>query len=340
MADLDYLFKEFNIRIRLTDSKRENLRSARNTLREKISNYFKEDNPEYDPNFQAQGSYVMDTIVNPIKDDYDLDDGVYFLRNLPSDQRPKPSTFHNWLIDAVGNHTNDVQDKNTCIRVNYAQGYHIDLPIYYKNFYDPELAHKIKGWILSNPTEFILWFEQKTNSGFKMEFLFEANQRDNFRIWDEDMRKKDVQLRRIVRYLKAWCDFKGNQMPSGIIMTILAGNNYYPDQKDDISLLQTLKNINNSLSKEFVCKRPTTPKGEDLFSEYSNPRKQFFRDELDEIIKSGEQAVKEVNQSQACINWKKHFGDRFPCHLIKDGDTSKIYQPLKATAISSNPWQS
>jgi len=337
MANLDSTFRKFNDRIKLTDSKREDLRNARDVLREKVTDYFKEGKPDYDLDFKAQGSYVMDTIVNPINDDYDLDDGAYFLGTLSSDERPAPSTFHSWMIDAIGNHTGSVQDKNTCIRVNYAKGFHIDIPIYYSSFYEPELAHKAKGWILSNPIEFIIWFEEKTKSGFKMEYLFEADQQDNYIQWHEDMRKDDVQLRRIVRYLKAWGDFKGDQMPSGIIMTILAGNNYHPDQRDDISFLQTLINIHTALSIEFVCRRPTTPAGEDLFSEYSDTRKKLFMNELNQIILAGDQANKGTDQSQSCKNWKNHFGDRFPCHLLGE-DNSKIYEPLKTTAISSNPW--
>jgi len=58
------------------------------------------------------------------------------------------------------------------LEFNIAAQYHIDLPIYYKttdndseSFFDssdvPELAHKDKDWIPSDPYAFRIWFEEK-----------------------------------------------------------------------------------------------------------------------------------------------------------------------------------
>ncbi len=340
MANCHDLFQEFNSRLRLTDGKRENLQSARDVLRVRIKNHFSESNPSYVPEFQGQGSYVMDTIINPIKGNYDLDDGVYFIGNLTADKRPTPETFHRWVMDAIGDHTNSVIDKNTCIRVVYANGFHIDLPLYYASYYHPELAHKKKGWILSNPIEFIAWFEEKIGSGFQQEYLFEATKQEEFRKWAEDVRKLDAQLRKIVRYMKGWGDYKNNGMPSGIILTILSAENYHPDFRDDVAMLQTLINIYNSLQKEFVCRRPTTPKGEDLFAEYDAASKRRFMESLEKFILSGESALGEGNKKLACTKWQEHFGDRFPCHLVIDEASEKknVYEPLKAVASQNKPW--
>ena len=45
--------------------------------------------------------------------------------------------------------------------------------------------------------------------------------------------------------LKAWGDYKKDEMPPGVIMTILAGTNYYEDSRDDISLYENLRNLMN-----------------------------------------------------------------------------------------------
>ena len=231
MADCHDLFQGFNNRVRLTDAKRENLKEARDVLRSKISSHFSQNRPAYNPQFQGQGSYVMDTIVNPINGDYDLDDGIYFFGSLSKETRPSPVTFHNWIIEAIGTHTDKVIDKNTCVRVVYSTGFHIDLPIYYASYYNPELANKRNGWILSNTISVHNSFESKTNSGFKQEYLFEISRKEDLRKWSEDVRKNDVQLRRLVRYVKGWCDYKNGCIPSGIIMTILTTENYVPDQQ-------------------------------------------------------------------------------------------------------------
>lgn len=319
MADCNNLFHEFNSTIRLSDSRRQRLSDTRSILRQKIKTYFISNFPDQILKFQSQGSFVMDTIINPINEDYDLDDGVYWLGNLSKDERPSPTTVHNKVMDAIGDHTDNVIDKDTCIRVIYAEGFHIDLPMYYAQFLNsPDLAHKRDGWILSNPIEFVTWFENKANSGFDANFIYKDEMLEQFRGWIDTIRKKDVQLRRIIRYLKAWGDFKKGDMPPGIIMTILGTNSYHEDSRDDVAFLETLKNIKSRLDIRFECKRPTTPVGEDLFRDYSQARKDYFMNSLTSFIDSGKEAIENRNQKEACYKWQKHFGSRFSCAYAKD----------------------
>ena len=49
------------------------------------------------------------------------------------EDRKSIDTYHNWIYDAVKDHTGKrCRKRNTCVRVLYADGHHIDLPIYYK----------------------------------------------------------------------------------------------------------------------------------------------------------------------------------------------------------------
>lgn len=76
----------------------------------------------------------MKTTVNPINgNEYDLDDGVYLsgYSDVDQDSWPSPSTVHSWIKSAVDGHTQKSPvDKDTCVRVVYEAGYHIDYPIY------------------------------------------------------------------------------------------------------------------------------------------------------------------------------------------------------------------
>ena len=242
--------------------------------------------------FQSQGSYVMDTIINPEREDgeYDIDDGVYFLGDRNQDDRPSPEEFHKFVIAAIsegeGLEIEEIIDKDTCVRVRYSGengdiNYHVDLPIYYAtDVRKPELGDKKKWWCISGPVKFIVWFEELIQSGFKAEYILERNlYNDEYEKWLNDRRKKDHQLRRIVRYLKAWSDHIGGDMPPGVVMTILAGSdsNYVESERDDVCLRDTLVNIKSWLNHNgFTCPRPTTLKGEDLFKEYSTARKDFW----------------------------------------------------------------
>ncbi len=174
----------------------------------------------------------------------------------------------------------------------YAGNYHLDLPIYYViKGQVPYLAHKGKGWIESDPREFIQWFNNKAD--------------------------KDGQLKRIVRYLKAWSDYRRGELPSGLIFSILAANNISHHDRDDMAFYKTLVNIKRSLDRNFVCDRPTTPAFENLLADYSKTNKDYFLKQLGSFIQSAEEALDEkTNQRDACRAWQQHFGaERFPCDL-------------------------
>lgn len=298
MANCDSQFRDYDSTIKLSDSKRTSLTTSRIRLREKIEKCFNEEIEDHVPIFKPQGSFAMDTIITPLSGEYDIDDGIYISGNDSADDRETPATFHTWIYDAVEGHTDEIIDKNTCVRVVYSDGHHIDMPIYYhREGFKPQLAHKGKGWIDSDPVEFTEWFERKQDA--------------------------NGQLLRIVRYLKGWGDYKAGDMPSGLIMTILGANNYQSYLRDDIAFYNTVKKIHETLKISFICLRPTTPANEDLFADYSNTRKDYFLAALDSIIKSGSQAKEETNQKEACKKWQKHFGDRFSCSTAKDESESR-----------------
>lgn len=345
MANCNEIFHTYNGSIRLPDDKRTELIGVRDELRGRMLTGYQVVSKGYEHRhelyFQSQGSFVMDTIIAPENDDYDLDDGVYFVGTLNPNQRPSPIEFHRWVQQSLDRGHDDIEqivDKTTCVRVKYKSGFHIDIPIYYAERFDcPDLAHKEKGWILSNPVEFIAWFEGKMQSGFEKRFLYNtAMYAGDFDRWSTDIRKQDHQLRRIVRYLKAWGDLRREEMPCGLIMTILAANHYHPHDRDDVALKETLVKIEANLQASFRCERPTTPVGEDLFDGYKN--KETFMKYLSLFIDNAKKALAEENQKKACKHWQSSLGDRFPCHLAKDEVKQTSAPGIAAGAGASVPW--
>ena len=109
-------------------------------------------------------------------------------------------------------------------------------------------------------------------------------------------------------------------MPSGLVMTILITENVvYRVGRDDIALKETLVNIQSKLLNEFVCKRPTTPKGENLLDSYT--QKDYFMKCLADFIDDAKKALQEKNIRKATELWRKHLSDRFPLGEDKE-DTS------------------
>lgn len=291
MADLQKLFKEFNDKITLTKSKSDSLKKSRNALRSDIKSWFS-DKDKKQPKFCWQGSFAMKTVENPLNGkEYDLDDGVYIqgYEDKEMDEWVTPSTVHSWVRDAVKDRTKqDVIDKDTCIRVPYAAGYHIDLPIYICKDDVAYLAHKGNGWTESDPKAFKDWFVGKVNS-------------DEY----------GEQLRSVVKYLKAWRDYKSIPL-KGIEITILAVNSFdkYED-RDDKSLRNTVEDISTILEEEFKCVKPVAP-GEDLFDDASETKKNSILSGLKTLKSNLDKAIDESDEKKASEYIRKSFGDRFP----------------------------
>lgn len=312
MADTHNLFQQFNTSISLTSEKREDMKKSKDALRKKIVKYFQDKHPEYQPKFYIQGSCKMGTAIRTKDDICDLDDGVYFFRE------PDVSaiTLQTWVKDAVDGHTSSpVQHRKKCVRVVFAGDYEIDFPVYIKvEGQNYQLAVKNEEFQENDPKQMIDWFQ---------------NKKDTTGV-----------LVKIVKYLKAWCDFKRNKMPSGLAMSILASNAkdniVYNVNRDDISLRDTLKEIKKILDKKFECIVPTLP-NDDLFSDYDEIRKKNFLDALNSFIEDADKALLELNQLKSSKLWKKHLGDRFPEGEDKDDDKNE-YKGLHSIAKSSKPW--
>lgn len=313
MANCHTLFKSFVKEISITTSKKDRLKTSKEKLREKIRTYFQKNHPGYVPKFYIQGSYKMKTIIRTKDDICDLDDGVYFFRQPDVTS----TTLQKWVLNAVDGHTgSDPEHRKKCIRTIFANDYEIDLPVYYKvDGKEYQIAIKNDGWRDDDPKGMVDWFNNKKD--------------------------KDGYLLEVVKYLKAWCDYKRNSMPSGLSMSILAANakgNITLGERDDINLTDVLKEIKKALDKSFECNVPVSPK-DDLFGEYTKERREYFLTALREFINDAEAALRETNQKSASKLWRKHLGDRFPLGEDKVEDKSSNNR-LIAGIGSSSPYGS
>ena len=296
---VDTEFRDFNKAVRLDQPKRDNLKIHRKALRKRIREYFDEKGWQR-PSFSSQGSFPLRTNVNPIwiKDadenwiqEYDLDDGVYFI--CPEADREYAKTYYDRVLEAVDGHTKACESKPSCVRVIYYDGHHVDMPIYWaaEDGSTPQIARANQGYTDSDPKQFKEWVEKRvadtTNVG---------------------------QLRRIIRYLKAWKNYQENQnptlrLPPGVTLTILAANNLIEDENDDVSFRESMRRIRDELESNFVCSRPTTPTNDDLLVGF--PRDRVIR-AFSNAIELADEADKHTSKSGACGAWRKVFGDRFP----------------------------
>lgn len=311
MANCHDLFSSFHEKISLSETKKESLRQARDAIRERIKNKLTDAERTPVPRFSAQGSYMMHTIVNPIDGEYDIDDGVY-LQNLDkSDKKdwPTPETVHKWIYDAVDGHTNQKPiDKRTCVRLIYAGQYHLDLPIYAK--LNGEILHAEKGktgWHKSDPQAITDWFQ------------------------DAASRNSD-QLRRMVRYFKAWADYnsKDGKLPSGLVFTVLVTEKFTANERDDVCLGQLAKDLYLRMISFPYVWNPEPPT-EDFYGRYSEDQKTRFIEALRRLKDAAANALTTENKKDACRNWRNELGDRWSnCDALEDEDKPRY---TKAPAI-------
>jgi hypothetical protein len=290
MADCHDLFCEFLDKIRLSHSKRESLRTSRTANRDRIKDHFREELKKEVPKFYGQGSYNMHIIVNPLDDDFDIDDGIY-LQGFGTDQSEWPSceTVHGWIIDATKGYTKSPpKSRSNCVRVPYV-GYHVDLPCYINNAEGvPMLLRKGKDPVESSAREFSKWFQDKVNA-------------------------YGDQLRHIVRYLKAWRDHQGGDalLASGLGLTILASDNFIADDRLDVAFIKAVTRIHSHMSAGGRITKPVRPY-ENLDDGWTSKEREDYVKKLKTLMDRGNDALDEESKSVASGIWRQIFGSRFP----------------------------
>jgi hypothetical protein len=233
-------------KVNLSDAVREDLykkrEANRNRLKEKLPKRFRI------KEFIAQGSMAIRTTVQESDADYDIDDGVVFFADDLVD----------WLIRLIPLFASDVQEIvrdalkddtfkrqpeiiRNCVRVFYAQGYHVDVPAFRvkapgTDTEQQELAGK-DGWHTSDPTEINRWFEERVQKLNRIQ---------------EDA---GGQFRRIIRLLKRFSRSRGKQwnMPNGLKLTMLADECFERSyNRDDKAFYFLLSNLNKRLHQSRI----------------------------------------------------------------------------------------
>lgn len=298
-------FTDFSSKITISNSKKESILNSRNAIRTVIRNYFKDELKINQPKFKIQGSFSINTALQPIEEnEVDIDDGLYLQHIDSSDEAtwPTPKEIHKTIMKSLEKHTKDgCEDKTSCVRVIYRNDYHVDIPIY---------IMKDDHALLANT---------KTNE-------WQTSDSKDFKDWYFNNRKND-QTTRIVKYLKAWRDYNNINMAS-IELTILAVKHHIKDDCDATSLQKTVDSIYSELYAIRSIVKPVAPY-ENLWEE---------KEDIDAVLKKIKQfkddlssAVPNNSEHRASVILREQFGERFP--LIRDSDSLRNYD------TGPKPWK-
>lgn len=316
MANVQKQFEQFHAIIRTDYEMNTTLREKRDILLGKIADYLAKNGR---PGFKrvSQGSYKMKTGVVPIEDlEYDIDVGMRFAF---TESEHSASEVRGWVFEAVESHpTKSVEEKGPCIRVTYADGYHVDL-VTYCAWIDADgveqfrLAHKTRGWIGANPLKLI-------------EHVNEARERFNK---TEDNETKTDQFRRSVRDLRRWNDVaiprEDKGKPTGLALVLLAikhlePTRFWDGKPDDRSSLEQLAWSAANTIGRIVAMKPT-PEYEDMYGRLSDKQMNELKERFKVLAQALADASREPDPHKACVLLQAVFGKDFP--VPPEGETAE-----------------
>ena len=260
----------------LPDAERREMRDRRDANRQRLKTGLDRERAPKTIECRSQGSYAMRTMVQQPDKDYDIDDGVYFDKDKlkgPRGGDKTSSDAKDMVRKALQDERFDTppESRTNCVRVYYAAGYHVDIPVYRR-------VRETNSW-----GEAITWFELagtewKRSDPLAVTAWFAA---ENKRQSPDTA--NGGQLRRIVRLLKAFARSRPSwrdSIASGFMITKLVVDHYAPHSgRDDLALYHTMVAIYDRLCTTLEIEHPTVV-GEMLTKGPDDARAKHLRDKL------------------------------------------------------------
>lgn len=274
-----------------------------------------------------QGSFSVNTAINSLDGDYDIDRALVIDSGLAPDDPIKPKSV---VLDVLTKRSfKNRKIKKPCVTADYSStNLHIDYTIYTR---DCSGNYKLavgklgssaenKEWSPSDPKGLIDWINEASGYG-------------------ESSVSKRKQFKRLVRYMKRWRDVNFNEQSRkklfSIGLTIMIKEQYKPDSfsdvKDDLAALgQVVRNMLNAgyirqlysygqAPYRLSVNLPKSPH-RDVFQHKVGDQSQpgsdtnigtMFRKKLASLLSKLEEASNETDEIKQCEILNKVFGDDF-----------------------------
>ncbi|SDM43061.1 cyclic GMP-AMP synthase DncV-like nucleotidyltransferase [Polaromonas sp. JS666] len=280
-----------------------------------------------------QGSYKYGTLIKPVHRDeeYDVDLGIYFdwdpkaVEIAPTAQQLRTWVQRELLTFKLGHPAvKDVADppKERCSRAIYAKRFHIDTPTYHLDSKREkrELATLSGQWEDSDPKAIYKWFKG----------VVSGDERE--------------QLRRLIRYLKAWAaiafETAPDSRPSSIVLTVLVANIYSDDMwlqrlitmDDDDALITVIKEMHKRLNKNRDVLNPVNTK--ESLNRIPSEAWGAFLTRLQLLYEAAESAEAAEDEVAAALAWSEALTYLMP---LPETDVVEVSDPASTTALMQIP---
>lgn len=239
-----------------------------------------------------QGSYARRTIIRPIAGkDYDAD----LLVPMEEVEGWEPKHYVPALsraFEASARYQGKTTMKKRCLRVQYADGFHIDLVPFVERGGYSYITHRIENrWIIQDPTALTAWFEEQNRAtGGNL-----------------------VKTVRLVKYLR---EHSSAEIPSVVLTALLTGRVNPLGSGDYNSVAATLTTLLNELDS-YLAPLTSPPVvddrsgyGENLANRWTHTDFTAFKNRL-HTWASKAQTAYDVPYRESTDAWRRLFGDAF-----------------------------
>lgn len=304
----------------LPQAEQTNLHSKKDLNIQRLKDGLQEYNEENKTSYSivetcVQGSVAMSTVVQNEDGDYDIDVAVVFDKSALGDKGAQST--RNLVANALKRKTKqfnaEPEVKTSCVRIKYADGYHIDFAVY-RRYYDLwndcwVYEHAGSDWTKRDLRGLNEWFK---------------TQNDN----------SEGKLRKVVRLSKMFCKYRKSwkNMPSGLLQTVLCDEKlqesykridelFYYTMKEIVNRLET----NTSVSAPVDDGRDLTPRNLDTqrMTNWKNRLKSKLED-LDILFKD------DCSKADALLAWYGFFNHDYWNEQISEAASYSLKPLSKA----------
>ena len=261
-----------------------------------VNRYLKSNLTGYQ-NIDRQGSYGLDTLVKPLRDDDEYDADIQIVMN--PNQAWKPRDYLLALRDTLAqnqNYADKIRLHRRCVTLDYVGQFHLDVV--------PRVTRLTGHYICNGETD---EFEVTDGTGYRDWFAGRS-------------RITRVNLKRVVRLLKYVRDRHDNYVAKSILLTTLAGNAIRDaDQGTEAvrTVANTLTTVLTRLDRYLQrhpempeIKNPVLPSG--TFNRHWSPeRYEYFRERIHAHAQITKEALASPSIDDSITKWRRLLGPEF-----------------------------
>ncbi len=334
LSELDDILNGIGLKLQISPTAHEEACKRYDTITEWLN---KEDSPlaRFSPEIYSQGSLRIGTTVKP-KGEEEFDVDLVCVLNTSPEQFPNPIDLLKMIearLRANGIYEGMIEPKNRCVRINYANEFHMDIlpacpnPSHFE-FHGTHCLivpdRNLKDWKDSNPKGYALWFEEKAKKAA-------AKFRKSIEPLPEQQTYEELEtLQRVVQLMKrhrdiALEDLDPIERPISIVLTTLAAR-AYDGSASVIDALETILfsiklniQLNAAAGRQIVVPNPTN-KAEILSERWEKDPKLYatFAKWIDDFNSYIRQLRETTGFPEKADLLKRMFGEKVTTKVVED----------------------